>query len=174
MFQKLNFKSEFSQNVFTVITGTTVAQGIPILISPLLTRIYTPEDFGLFALFLSITAIFGSVSAGKYELAIMLPKKQDEALNIFVIGFVVTFVISISLFILIFLFNDYFSNILGNTKINQWLYFVPLAVFFIGIWNLLNYFNNRVKNYKNIKNANILKSLTLAFLQLSIGFFKME
>ena len=42
-------KSEFSRNVLTLMTGTTIAQAIPIAISPILTRIYTPEDFGLFA-----------------------------------------------------------------------------------------------------------------------------
>ena len=74
-------KSEFSQNVLTLMTGTTLAQAIPIIISPILTRIYTPEDFGLLALFLSITNIIGSVANGRYELAIMLPKKNDNAIN---------------------------------------------------------------------------------------------
>ena len=52
-------KSEFSRNVLTLMTGTTIAQAIPIGISPILTRIYSPEDFGLFALFLAITNIIG-------------------------------------------------------------------------------------------------------------------
>ena len=55
--QKKNL--EFNKHVLILLTGTTVAQSIPVAISPLLTRIYTPEDFGLFALFVAITAIFG-------------------------------------------------------------------------------------------------------------------
>ncbi len=45
MINKLKPKSEFSKNVLTLMTGTTIAQAIPIAISPILTRIYTPEDF---------------------------------------------------------------------------------------------------------------------------------
>ncbi len=69
-------RSEFSRNVLTLMTGTTIAQAIPIAISPILTRIYTPEDFGMLALFIAITAIFGSIANGRYELATMLPKKD--------------------------------------------------------------------------------------------------
>ena len=74
MLNKLKPKSEFSKNVLTLMTGATIAQAIPIAISPILTRIYTPEDFGIFALFIAITTIFGTIANGRYELAIMLPK----------------------------------------------------------------------------------------------------
>lgn len=43
---------------------------------------YTPEDFGIFALFTTITIIISSISTGRYELAIMLPKKNIDALYI--------------------------------------------------------------------------------------------
>ena len=54
-------KSSFTKNVLTLMTGTAVAQAIPIAISPILTRLYTPSDFGVFALFFSIVAILGTV-----------------------------------------------------------------------------------------------------------------
>ena len=57
MLNKLNPKSEFSRNVLTLMTGTTIAQAIPIAISPILTRIYTPEDFGVFALFIGVVGV---------------------------------------------------------------------------------------------------------------------
>ena len=61
MLDKLKLKSEFSRNVLTLMTGTTIAQAIPIAISPILTRNYTSEDFGVFALYniLKITIIIG-------------------------------------------------------------------------------------------------------------------
>ncbi|QLK87927.1 hypothetical protein E3U36_07160 [Arsenophonus endosymbiont of Aphis craccivora] len=68
-------QTEFARNVVTLMTGTTIAQAIPIAISPLLTRIYTPKDFGVLALFISIIAILGSIANARYELAIMLPEK---------------------------------------------------------------------------------------------------
>ncbi len=153
-------------------TGTTIAQAIPIAISPILTRIYTPEDFGLFALFVAIASIFGSIANGRYELAIMLPKKDEDAINIFALGFIITSIISFVLLILVILFNEYFTNLFNNKEISVWLYFVPIAVFFTGLFNILNYFNNRRKNYKDIANATIIKSVILAIVQLSVGFIK--
>ncbi len=153
-------------------TGTTIAQAIPIAISPILTRIYTPEDFGVFALFLAIASIFGSIANGRYDLAIMLPKKDEDAINIFALGFIITTSLSLILLFLVVLFNDYFTKLLNNEEISIWLYFVPITVFFTGLFNILNYFNNRRKNYKDIANATIIKSIILAITQLSIGFVK--
>ena len=45
---------EFTRNVLTLLTGTTIAQAIPVLIAPVLTRLYSPKDFGLAALFFSL------------------------------------------------------------------------------------------------------------------------
>lgn len=153
-------------------TGTTIAQTIPIVISPILTRIYTPEDFGVFALFIALTGILSTVASGRYELAIILPKKDEDAINIFALGFLI--ITSLSLFLLVFvvLFNGYFTKLLNNESIGFWLYFIPIAVFFTGIFNLLSYFNNRKKNYKDIANATIIKSIMLAIVQLSVGFMK--
>jgi O-antigen/teichoic acid export membrane protein len=153
-------------------TGTTIAQAIPIAISPILTRIYTPEDFGVFALFIAVTAIFGTIANGRYELAIMLPKKDEDAINIFALGFIITTFISLLLLILVLIFQDKIVDILKNEDIRVWLYFVPIAVFFAGLYNILNYFNNRKKQYKDLAKATILKSIVLAIVQLSIGFIK--
>tara|TARA_B110000467_G_C18285849_1_gene461531 strand:+ start:32 stop:1303 length:1272 start_codon:yes stop_codon:yes gene_type:complete len=172
MINHLKPKSEFSQNVLTLMTGTTIAQAIPIAISPILTRLYSPEDFGLFALFISITSIFGSIANGRYELAIMLPEKDEDAINIFALGFIITSVISLILFIIVLLFNDYISSLLNNNEIRIWLYFVPIAVFFTGLYNILNYFNNRQKKYRDLAKATVIKSIVTATIQLSVGFIK--
>ncbi len=153
-------------------TGTTIAQAIPIAISPILTRIYTPEDFGLFALFLAITNIIGSVANGRYELAIMLPEKDEDAINTAALGFIISSILSILILISVILFNEFFVNLIGNEEIGFWLYFVPITVFLLGLWNVLNYYNNRKKNYKDLRNAHIIRSIVLASTHLIIGFMK--
>lgn len=172
MIRKIVPQTEFARNVVTLMTGTTIAQAIPIAISPLLTRIYTPKDFGVLALFISIITILGSIANARYELAIMLPEKDEDAINIFALGFIINCMLSLFFMLLAIGFNDYFTELLDNEEIGFWLYFVPLSVFFIGLFNLLNYFNNRRKNYKDLKNAVIIKSIFLAVIQLSIGLVK--
>lgn len=69
-------------------------------------------------------------------------------------------------------FNDYFTKLLNNDEISTWLYFIPIAVFFTGLWNILNYFNNRKKQYKDLAKATIIKSIVTAVVQLCVGFIK--
>lgn len=153
-------------------TGTTIAQAIPIAISPILTRIYTPEDFGVLALFISISGIFGSIATARYELAIMLPEKESDAINITALGISISFFLSLFLLLIVIIFNTYLVNLIGNPLISVWLYFIPLIVFFIGVYNALYYFNTRKKYFKNIAGANITKSIIVSSLQLSIKFIK--
>jgi O-antigen/teichoic acid export membrane protein len=171
-FKNLLPRSEFSKNVLTLMTGTTVAQAVPIAISPILTRIYTPEDFGLLALFIAITSIFGSIANGRYELAVMLPKKDENAINILALGVLIVTLLSLFLLILVVFFNVYFTKLLGNEEISVWLYFVPITVFFMGLFNMLNYFNNRKKYYKDIAKATVVKSVALTVVQLGVGLLK--
>jgi len=165
-------QTNFTKNVLILMSGTTIAQAIPIAISPILTRIYTPEDFGLFTVFLAITTILGSVANGRYEMAIILPRKDENAINILALGLLINFVFSILILILIIFFNENIIELLGNDEITIWLYFMPISIFLVGFFNLLTYYNNRKKYYKDIAKSVIIKSIVLALVQLSIGMLK--
>ena len=74
--------SEYIRNTLTLVSGNTLAQLIPLLAEPVLTRLFPPEDFGLLALFISISSLFAIVATGRYELAVMLPSKDEDAVNL--------------------------------------------------------------------------------------------
>ena len=85
MIRKLK-KGGFLMNVLTLMTGTALAQILLIAISPILTRLYTPAEFGTFALFTSLTSAIAVVAAGRYELAVILPRRHTDAFNLMVFG----------------------------------------------------------------------------------------
>ena len=172
MLNKFKPKSEFSRNVLTLMTGTTIAQAIPIAISPILTRLYTPKDFGVFALFSVLVYVLATIANGRYELAIMLPKKDEDAINLMALGFAINVVLTITIFIIILLFNNTILTLLNNSDIKPWLYLIPITVFLVGCFNLLRFFNNRKKEYKDLAKANVYKSIAMAVVQLFLGFFK--
>lgn len=165
-------KSDFTKNVLTLVAGTTIAQAIPLAISPILTRLYSPDEFGVYALFLSITAILGSIVSGRYEQAIILPKKDEDAVNILSFGLLITIFISILTLILVILFNPFFTQILENESISTWLYFIPLVIFLLGLFNLLTYYNIRMGEFKDLAKATVIKSVILSMSQLILGFLK--
>ncbi len=170
MFQKLKPKSEFSRHVLTLMTGTTIAQAIPIAISPILTRIYTPEDFGVFALYMSVASILSVVATGRYELAIMLPKKDEDAINIVALSILISFLVSLISFLIVFIFNSEITQLLGNSEISNWLYFIPITVLLTGIYQSFNYWSNRKKEYKMLATSRIAQSGTAASSNLIFGF----
>lgn len=162
--------SEFSKNVLTLITGTTIAQLLPIAVSPILTRIYDPEDFGVLALFVSIVMIFAIIGNGRYELAIVLPKKDSYAVNIWALTLFIAFFISLILLFALLFFHNFFVDILNNPNIAGWLYLIPLIVFFVAVFNSLNYFYTRHKKFKKIAVIKILRSAVLSIFQLGLYF----
>lgn len=151
-------------------TGTTIAQAIPIAISPILTRIYTPEDFGIFALYMSIASVIAVIATGRYELAIMLPKKDDDAINIVVLSLIISFFVSFITLMIVFMFNVQITNLLGNPEIATWLYFIPITVLLTGVYQSLNYWSNRQKQYKRLAISRVVQSGTIATTNLSMGF----
>jgi len=161
----------FLRNVLTLIFGTSIAQIIPIIASPLLTRLYTPEDFGVFAVFLALATMLASVANLRYELAIMLPEGDDEAFALCVLGFLISTFVSILSLLPIIAFNEGISRLLGNRDIARWLYLIPIYIFLSGLFNVLSYYNSRNKRYKDLAFANIAKSFFLVILQLGYTLF---
>jgi len=168
--KKLKPKSEFSRNVLTLMTGTTIAQAIPIAISPILTRIYTPEDFGMFALYMSVASILSVVATGRYELAIMLPKKDEDAINIVALSIAISFLVSFIALLIVFFFNAQITQLLGSPEISSWLYFIPISVFLTGIYQSFNYWSNRKKQYKRLATSRVIQSGITATSNLGMGF----
>jgi len=162
--------SEFYKNVLTLVSGTAIAQAIPILISPILTRLYSPSDFGLIALYLAIVNIFVIIATGRYNLAIMLPEDEKEASDLKYLSIYINLVVSIILLLVVLIFNDQITTILDNEDISVWLYFIPLSVFLRALYQIYEYYENRSKHYKAISFANVSQSLGTSITRAGMGF----
>ncbi|HHH55405.1 MAG TPA: hypothetical protein ENK91_17235 [Bacteroidetes bacterium] len=172
MLTKFKPKSEFSRNVLTLMTGTSIAQAIPIAISPILTRIYTPEDFGVFAFFVAMVSLLGVIMTARYEQAILLAKDDKEAMDVLTLGFVIALLMLILLTVLVIVIEENLFEFLSFKSLGFWLYLVPLAAFLMSFFNLIKSFSNRRKQYKEIANAVIIKAVVISMVQIVAGFLK--
>lgn len=170
MIQRLKPKLEFSRNVLTLMTGTTIAQAIPIAISPILTRIYTPEDFGVFALYIAIASIISVVATGRYEMAIMLPKEEEDVKSIVKLIMILLSTVTFISFLIVLVFNQAITNLFENPEISNWLYFLPVSIFLVGLYQIYNYLLIREKNFKRLSINKVIVSTTNASTQLAYGF----
>ncbi len=166
----LKSKSEFSRNLLVLMGGSTVAQAIPIAISPILTRLYSPEDFGILALYLGIFGILSITVTGRYELAIPLPRGDREAINLFALSLIITTIWVLVSIVVIILFKDSILEILNAKPLGNLLYLIPLSLLFAGLNKSLRYWSNRKKYFKAISLSQILQSSSSASIQLIFNF----
>ena len=73
------------RGVLQIASGTVLAQGVAVLISPILTRLYDPVDFGVLAVYTALLTFGVAIATLRYELAISLPEDEDSALQIVVL-----------------------------------------------------------------------------------------
>lgn len=165
-------KSEFVKNSAILTGGTGLAQLIPILISPILTRLFTPEDYGILGIFNSVVAVFAVMAAWGYDQAIMLPKLQKNSINLLALSLIASGITSLFLLLIFLLFNNSVANLLGNKQIAFWLFFVPLVVFFRGAYESISIWLNKNKEYKSIATTKVLTRTVTATGQILGGVAK--
>jgi O-antigen/teichoic acid export membrane protein len=162
-------KSQYARNVYTLIVGTTLAQFISIALSPILTRLYSPEEFGLFALFVSAIVILSVFVTGRYELAIMLPRRDRDALHITILAIMLSVAINLALLFIIFFVHS-FTPFFDNSALVYWFYWVPVSTLLLGIHQSLSYWSNRKCKYKRLAISRTLQSTSSAMLQIGVGY----
>ena len=69
---------DFAGNVLKLFAGSALAQGLYVLVAPVLARLYDPADFGLHSIFISIAGVLSTISCLRYENAIVLPEEDEE------------------------------------------------------------------------------------------------
>ena len=98
--------SDLRRNILTLLKGNIFAQALPILCMPLLTRLYTPESFGIFTLYLSIVLSLASIAGLRYEYGILLPKKNFIAWRLLILAAKITLIISVVIGIIFILMSE--------------------------------------------------------------------
>lgn len=171
MFQALRkiWHNEFFKNVATLISGTTLAQAVSVLIYIALSRIYSDEDFGVFGLYMNILNITIIFATAKYELAILLPKSERESVNLLGLSGLISTGVSLLLLLVVVFFNRQICGYLGSEEISPWLYYIPLSTLLVGLFQSFRNYSNREKRYKLIAGANIAQSLGNSTLKVLLG-----
>lgn len=165
-----HFENEFVKSVVTLFSGSAFAQVFPILLTPVLTRLYSSEDFGVFFLFSSIVLILSILSTLKYELALVLPKNDMDAVNILSSGLIIAFFVGMLFFFLIVLLKDFLFQKIQDDRLGDWIFYIPVSMFFLGVYQLMNYWCNRLKRYRYITYSKINRSLSTVTFQFSFGY----
>src|SRR3984957_10019871 len=157
---------KFISHVLTLITGNGVAQIINVVGTLLLARLFAPEAFGSFALFVTVVSFLSVLGGARYELAIMLPESDLEAANILLLSVMVLCGICGISFFIVALFHSSVARLLGDAKLGMWLWGAPIALFVNAIYSVVGVWFGRMNRFQKLATARVCQSLAIIFAQL--------
>jgi O-antigen/teichoic acid export membrane protein len=131
-------------------SGTAVAQLIGIVTMPIITRLYTPADLGVLAVYSSVLAIFGVGAILRYEFAYGLPKENEDAINLFGLSLILLCLTTAGFALILLFGKDLLVNTFDLGAIEQYIWFLLIGFFGMGLYTTLNYWAVRQRDYKRI------------------------
>ena len=137
IFSKLKNHGSSLQQISFVVGGTFVAQVINIVILPVLSRIYSPADFGVIAVYSSMIFILSEVSGFRYHLAIPMPRQQRYAHALVYLSLIMQFVFVVIMSITLFFIGNYILDKVSMGDIAKYKLLIPIGVLGIGCYNIL-------------------------------------
>ena len=167
-------ESEIIKNILTLFTGTAMAQAIPLLLAPVISRIYTSADFAMFGDYISIFNLVAVVSTGRYSFAIVVAEKQKEAANLLALSVLIAGIVSIISLLILIPLHSYIGIWLNNPELSKWVFFIPAGVLFFGLFEAFSYWLNRTKYYKGLAGAKVSRSSTIGGLNIGLGLLELK
>lgn len=162
-------KGRFARSVSILAGGTATSQALGVLCAPLLTRLYSTEDFGNYQIYFSLLSFAIVLACLRYELAVMLPESESEAANVLGVAFGCTLMMSI-LTGASAVWASYTTRSLGKIDaLRHYMWIFPVTVFAAGIYQALSYWAFRGKSFTSVSRTKILQIATQILVQVGLG-----
>lgn len=153
-------KNGFVSHVLKLVTGTVIAQAITLITAPILSRLFPPEAFGTCSVFVAIISLLAIIVCLRYEFAIMLPERDEDAINLVMGSLAIAFVFSGAVGFLIWIEKEFIIRLLKSPELSPYLWIVPGALFIQGLFQSLNSWNSRRKYFGRLSVARVSASIT--------------
>lgn len=161
--------SAFGKNIALIVGGTAFAQFLGIVFSPLITRIYPPDQYGVLTAYTAILSLLVIAASFDYQKAIPIAEDDDEAISLLSLSllFLISFVAIIT--ILLYLKGELVLSLLNSEVLLKYKYLIPLGVLFTGVYNILLQWGFRKRDYKVISRTKVSQSITGNLVKIMLG-----
>lgn len=167
----LRLADGFVRNLLVLMSGTAVAMIIPLAATPVLTRLYTPGEFGVFAVYFSIVSVISVLITGNYETALMLPKKDEEAFSLIGVCVGFSLLAGAVLFVASSFLAQRTASLLGSPHVAVWLPLAPLLAVIMGLQQTFSHWTNRRRQFKRLGANKIVESVVTPAASVAFGIF---
>jgi lipopolysaccharide exporter len=164
-----HFKSTFFKNFYLVLSGSALSQVVVVFTTPILSRIYSPDDFGAASVFFSIVGFFTILSTFQYEGAIMLPKRNIDSLALVILSTMLAFVSSIIIGLVLYFFHDDFFGLFHMESQSKFWEWIPIAIVVYALYSVLSHWVTRLGQYKTIAYRQFFQSVSQSVTKIVLG-----
>jgi O-antigen/teichoic acid export membrane protein len=162
-------QGELSRGVLTLVAGTGVAQLIVILSSPALTRLYSPSDYGVFAVATSVMSVLLVITCLRYEFAILLPEADVAAANVLALSLVTAVAMSAVAGVVLWLAGPWLLGFIGAPTLGPYVMLIPLGQLGGGAVAAFTFWAVRTKTFSDIAATRLTQSGALVSVQIGLG-----
>lgn len=163
--------SRFAKNVASMLTGNLAAQFIVLLSAPLITRIYTPTQFGEMTLIWTYVALFSVITCLRYENCIVLEKNDEKAFNLFLACLVIALGVAVGAAIPVIILNESITEMIRFSGDRILLLFFPVGLLSFGAFNALTFLYTRFERFPLLSSCKVFGALSSVVFKILAGVF---
>ncbi|MGP3699612.1 lipopolysaccharide biosynthesis protein [Rhodobacter sp. NSM] len=158
----------------TLALGSGIGRVIGIAAIPILTRLYTPEDFGVLAVFTSLVMILAPLVTLRYVLALPLPRHDGAALNLLAVSTCLMLILSALVAIMLWLWGEVLLSVVSMEPLTPWWWLIALGVLGTATYEMLTMWATRKRAYKMIAQTNVTQSAAGALVKIGLGLMSLQ
>lgn len=165
------YHSSLLRNTSKLLTANIIAQAVGLLIYPVLSRLFSQDDFGLANLFMSIGGVLLILSTAEYQNAIPLPQDNKKAISLF--HFSALILLSLTIILALSIpFSHSISHLFRTPDLARFWFLMPIYILSVGLWQLLSGWFTRTKQFGSIATYQLSQNLLSAAARTLFGLLK--
>lgn len=164
--QKLREEGSFIRNISIASFWNAAVIASQFILSPIITRLYTPAEYGQYALFNSLVVNIALFSSLKYTETIVLAETREQRNNAISLSFSAVIIFSALTAAGVFTFYEPLSNFFDVNDGGEFLYFIPLGVLITCTLEIVVTINVRQKKFLNNGFAGFLNNVSARFFNI--------
>lgn len=157
------------RSVGVLVSGTALGHGITAAALPILSRLYTPADFSLLAVFAGVVSVISVAACLRFDIAIALPREDSEAFLLLLLSIGFALLTSVVLLVLVLLAPAWIASQLRQPALLPHLWLIPVSVLLAGSYSALQMWFVRHKGFHLIARSRVAQSAASAGVQISSG-----
>lgn len=162
-------KGHFRRSVFVLVGGAAFGHIITALALPVATRLYSPADFSVLAVFASVVSIVSVAACLRFDIAVPVAGSDEEAANLLVLALVFAFLISLVVGVTVAIIPENLQEQLGLATISPYLWLLPVGILLAGAYSAFQGWFVRRSSFGLISRSRVGQSAAMAGGQIGLG-----